>query len=135
MPGQPGKTFDSNCRVAGPSIDIEKFTNGEDADRPTGPQIAVGSPVLWQYVVTNTGTLALTGIAVIDDKGVSVTCPATTLAADAAMTCTANGVAAPGQYSNLGSVSGNWTNGSSSGTVTDSDRSHYFGVASPEDKW
>jgi hypothetical protein len=129
VPGQPGRVFDSNCQVAGPSIDIEKFTNGEDADRPTGPRIAVGSAVLWQYVVTNTGTLALTGVVVVDDKGVSVTCPATTLAVGAAMTCTANGLAVAGQYTNLGSVSASWTNGSSSGSVTDSDRSHYFGVA------
>ncbi|RQW08525.1 hypothetical protein EH222_05610 [candidate division KSB1 bacterium] len=37
-----------------PSIDIEKTTNGDDADEPTGPKIVAGEPVLWHYIVTNT---------------------------------------------------------------------------------
>jgi len=38
------------------SIDIEKATNGEDADNPTGPLIPVGDTVTWTYVVTNGST-------------------------------------------------------------------------------
>ena len=39
------------------SIDIEKATNGEDADTPTGPKIPVGDAVTWTYVVTNTSNV------------------------------------------------------------------------------
>ena len=53
--------FDENCRPSGPSIDIEKSTNGEDADQAPGPSILVGNPVAWEYRVTNTGTINLTG--------------------------------------------------------------------------
>ena len=58
-----------------PAIDIEKATNGEDADSPTGPIIAVGGTVTWTYVVTNTGNVALTNVTVSDDQGVHVSCP------------------------------------------------------------
>ena len=43
-------------------------------------------------------------IVVTDDRGVTVTCPPATLAPGAQTTCTANGVAAAGQYANIGSV-------------------------------
>ena len=50
-------------------IDIEKATNGEDADNPTGPFILVGDPVEWTYVVTNTGDVQLSNVVVTDDNG------------------------------------------------------------------
>lgn len=58
-----------------PSVDIEKHTNGEDADIPTGPQIPVGNPVTWEYFVTNTGSMTLTNVTVEDDQGLIVACP------------------------------------------------------------
>ena len=58
--------------VPGPAISIDKTTNGSD-----GPIILVGQPVAWSYLVTNTGNVALTGVSVSDDKGVSVSCPKT----------------------------------------------------------
>lgn len=110
-----------------PSIDIEKSTNGEDADTPTGPQILVGDPVNWVYVVTNTGDVTLNNVTVTDDQGVAVSCPQTTLAPQESMSCTASGIAVAGQYANVGSVVGTPTSGGS--TVEDSDPSHYFGTA------
>ena len=107
----------------GPAIDIEKATNGFDADQPTGPQIPVGDPITWTYVVTNTGTAMLRGISVTDDVLGAIGCPATVLDVGASMTCTATGSAAAGQYANIGTVVG------LDPRVTDSDPSHYFGVA------
>jgi hypothetical protein len=79
-----------------PGISVEKLTNGVDADTPNGgeaPEIAAGETVNWTYEVTNTGGVELIDISVIDDQGVSVSCPGTTLAADASITCTASDVA------------------------------------------
>ena len=60
---------------AAPSIDIEKSTNGEDADTPTGPSITVSGTVNWTYLVTNTGNVPLTNVTVTDNQGVTVNCP------------------------------------------------------------
>ena len=109
---------------AAPGIDIEKATNGADADFPPGPFIPVGGAVNWTYVVTNTGNLALTGIVVADDRGVVVTCPAAALAIGATMTCTGSGVAAGGPYENTATATGVPAGG---GLVQDSDASHYYG--------
>ena len=103
-----------------PAIDIEKSTNGVDADTPTGPSIAVGDPVTWTYVVTNTGDLPLSDAAVTDSEGVVVSCDvdgdgnsandATSvipfLMPGASVTCEGTGVATAGQYSNNATVSG-----------------------------
>ncbi len=110
-----------------PSIRLEKLTNGEDADTPTGPRIEVGSTVLWSYVVTNTGDTSLTNVRVTDDRGVTVTCPKTALQPAESMTCTASGMAVAGQYANLGTATGTPTVGPD---VTATDPSHYFGYRS-----
>jgi hypothetical protein len=106
------------------AIEIEKATNGQDADTPSGPSIPIGSTVTWTYLVTNTGHVALTGVMVADDKGATVTCPKTTLATGESMTCTASGVAVSGQYTNSGTVTGF---DPAQTIVTDTDPSHYYG--------
>jgi uncharacterized repeat protein (TIGR01451 family) len=111
-----------------PAIDIEKATNGEDADTPTGPQILVGDAVTWTYVVTNTGDVDLSNVTVTDDQGVAVTCPQDALTVGEAMTCTASGTAELGQYANIGTVTGVAPDES---VVTDTDPSHYIGVETP----
>lgn len=108
-----------------PDIMIEKATNGEDADTPTGPMINVDDAVNWTYEVTNSGNITLTEVAVVDDKGVAVTCPKTTLGVDEKMVCTGTGTAVAGQYANIGSVTGKSPTGT---TVNDEDPSHYFGA-------
>ncbi|MEO1576919.1 MAG: SdrD B-like domain-containing protein, partial [Pseudomonadota bacterium] len=108
-----------------PGISLEKSTNGEDADTPTGPEIPVGGSVTWTYFVVNTGNVTLTDIVVIDDQGVSVSCPSTSLEPGVSMTCTGTGTAVAGQYANLGTVTGTPPVGD---PVTDSDPSHYFGT-------
>ena len=123
VPGQPQKVFDQSCRAVGPSVQIVKSTNGQDANEAPGPTVVVGSPVTWTYVVTNTGTVSLANVSVLDDRNVTVTCPGTTVAVGQSMTCTGTGVATVGQYRNVGTV----TASSSVGQVTDTDASHYFG--------
>ena len=111
--------------TTGEHIDIEKATNGEDADEAMGPQIAVGDPVTWTYVVTNTGSLPVIGIAVTDDRVGVIGCPHTTLASGKSMTCTASGVAEEGPYRNVAVVTGTTSQGQE---VIDEDASHYFGI-------
>ena len=119
-----------NCDIpTNPAIDIEKATNGDDADTETGPTILVGDPVVWTYVVTNTGDVALHDVAVTDNVTGAVSCPKTVLAVGESMTCTVIGTATLGQYANIGLVTGIAPNGA---TVEDEDPSHYIGFVIPE---
>ena len=118
---------------ASSAIDIEKATNGADADDPPGPFIPVtdqnGDPTLvtWTYRVTNTGNAELTGLEVTDDHaGVTVSCPVDSLAPGRSTTCTATADAERGQYANLGTATATDPLGTE---VTDADPSHYRGVA------
>ena len=80
-------------------IDIEKSTNGADADNPPGPFIPVGNAVTWTYVVRNTGNATITGATVTDDVLGPITCPAAIdpLVVGESVTCTAPaGTAPPG---------------------------------------
>ncbi|NDB31734.1 MAG: DUF11 domain-containing protein, partial [Actinobacteria bacterium] len=102
------------------SISINKLTNGSD-----GPFILLGEPVVWSYQLVNTGNRALSNISVVDNQGVTVVCPQTTLAVGQSITCDGNGLAIKGPYSNTATVSAI----SESTTVTASDSSSYFGAA------
>ncbi|MFC1778197.1 hypothetical protein ACFL3I_12810 [Pseudomonadota bacterium] len=113
------------CEPVGPLITIEKTTNGSDADDAPGPIIEVGQPVTWSYTVTNTGNETLSNVAVSDDILGAISCPQTTLAATASMTCTASGTAEPGQYMNVGTATGKLPLGDD---VVATDPSHYFGA-------
>ncbi|MFQ5517035.1 MAG: hypothetical protein ACE5E8_05625, partial [Acidimicrobiia bacterium] len=92
------------AQTAGPSVDLEKTTNGTDADSAPGPTLAAGGTVDWSYIVTNDGGVPLTDVAVTDDQGVAVTCPGTSLAPGESMTCSGSGVAYPEPYANTGTV-------------------------------
>jgi hypothetical protein len=125
---EPLRDDDSSHYFGGGSafaaIDIEKDTNGDDADFPQGPILVLGSAVNWTYVVTNVGQVDLTSVSVTDSEGVAVSCPASMLAVGASMTCTASGSAIAGQYVNEGRVQALDPEGN---TVSDTDTSHYFG--------
>lgn len=107
-------------------VELRALTNGFDADFPPGPSLAVGSPVTWEYILTNTGKFALNGISVTDDKGTAVSCPKTGLAAGESMTCIARGVALSCQYSAYATATGQTPDGT---RVAASNPSHYFGQA------
>ena len=44
-------------------INLVKLTNGTDNDTPPGPFVPVGSTVTFTYIVTNTGTAAVSSVA------------------------------------------------------------------------
>jgi uncharacterized repeat protein (TIGR01451 family) len=115
-----------------PAIEIKKYTNGEDADTPTGPFVEVGSTVTWTYVVSNTGEVPLSDVTVTDDH-VGVT-PSFVdgdsngnqlLDLGELWLFQATGIAIEGQYANTGTVTGTSPGGQD---VTDTDPSHYFGT-------
>jgi len=101
-------------------------TTWYDADEAPGPYIPVDDTVYWRYIVQNTGNVTMTNITVTDDRGVSVSCPQTSLDPGESMTCTATGTAVSGQYKNVASATGEHD-----GTTYDGgcDLSHYFGAA------
>lgn len=116
---------------ANTGIDIEKHTNGVDADTPEeAPILQVGDQVVWEYIVTNTGFGPGRGltITVTDDQGVDVVCTIDYLGVGETTTCYGYGIAEAGLYSNVGCVEGVDIRG---GVVSDCDPSHYFGETPP----
>ena len=106
-----------------PAIDIEKHTNGYDADYPKGPKLAMGATITWEYIVTNIGDVELTNIVVIDDKIGAITLLETTLAPGNSTTGTNTSIVTEYiQYENEATVTGEY------GTITvdDMDPSHYY---------
>jgi hypothetical protein len=108
---------------AEPAIAIDKTTNGED-----GPCLLAGGEVIWTYTVTNIGNVPVSNVVVTDDQGVAVSCPVTELAVGESMICTAAGVVAEGDYSNLATVTAEHQCGDQILVVQDEDPSGYFGA-------
>jgi uncharacterized repeat protein (TIGR01451 family) len=116
------------------SVDLEKATNGQDADTFEESVIVlvpnIAPTITWTYTITNTGTLDLTNLVVTDDQEGQV-CVIPFLAAGATTTCTKSAPAIRGHYTNLGTVVAQPVdvNGNPhGGTVTDSDPSNYVGL-------
>jgi len=70
-----------------PSIDVEKFVNGQDADDPTGPEIPIGETATFTYEVTNTGGYPLRDVEVTDSELGTIACPRSDLGIDESMSC------------------------------------------------
>jgi len=118
--------------AANTSIDIEKHTNGHDADTPEeAPILQVGDQVVWEYIVTNTGFGPGRGltITVTDDQGVDVICTIDYLDVGESTICYGYGIAEAGLYSNVGCVEGVDVRGD---IVSDCDPSHYYGEEPPQ---
>jgi uncharacterized repeat protein (TIGR01451 family) len=113
-----------NLADAAPGIDIEKATNGADADAAPGPIVAINDDVTWTYVITNTGNTTLEDLVVEDDVLGTIDCPAT-IPIGESVDCTVTGTAEAGQYENNAEATATDTQGNS---VSDSDPSHYFGA-------
>ena len=110
-------------------VKLVKRTNGGD-----GLRIAAGAAVTWTYTVTNTGSkyAPLSDLTVTDNlvPSADIDCGSGTnviasLNPGASVTCTANGTAIRGKYTNLGTVTATPPTGPN---VTASDTSGYFGA-------
>ncbi len=119
------------------SIDVVKRINGQDANTLPGAALAAGSTMAITFEVTNTGQTGLVGVKVTDSvlATPSITCPQTTLAIGATMTCNASLAApAPGvRHLNVGTASGNptYSNGTTpipGRSVSDTDDAHAWTV-------
>lgn len=123
-PIESGGDLGTPEQVTGPAVDIEKLTNGIDADDPPGPSVPIGDPVQWTYVVTNNGSVALTSVVVDDDQLGPIDCPEGALRPGQTMTCRASGFAIEGLYRNEGRARASDGNN----RVSDIDVSHYTGT-------
>ena len=144
--GQSVMDMDSSHYVGTVSdIDIEKFTNGNQADVSTDtdvPQVFVGEQVTFTYVVTNSGTVPITNVVVRDDNGTpgntaddfSPTFQGGDVDNDLALDVTeawnysATRNATEGLYTNIGEVTGRDPNQTQ---VDDADPSNHVGIEPP----
>lgn len=116
------------------SIDIEKSTNGKDADTLPGPSIVAGGEVQWTYTVTNTGTVPLNTVKVKDDKEGTISGPSSgdddnngLLDPGETWIYEKTGTAISGEYTNVGTVTAKVALSGFDQTVTDKDTSNYTG--------
>jgi len=114
-----------------PAIDVEKMTNGVDADTPTGPKLIAGSMVTWTLVVNNPGNVTLRLVDVMDDSGTTLdtnddqlVCSFLRLKPGDPQNCLITGTVTTGQYANQGQASGIFN----SSVYSDTDASHYLGI-------
>ncbi|MFW5664967.1 MAG: DUF7507 domain-containing protein, partial [Coleofasciculus sp.] len=129
---------DGNYFGADPSIAIDKVTNGAD-----GQEILEGTDVTWTYSVSNAGNVGISNVSVTDDNGTvndtSDDFTPTYVSGDTdgdnildvgeTWTYEASGTSTAGEYSNLGTVTGNYTDDlGNTENVTDDDPSNYFGA-------
>jgi uncharacterized repeat protein (TIGR01451 family) len=116
-----------------------KLTNGTDNNAAPGPIVAPGSTVTFTYLVTNTTSLPLQTIVLIDDGGPDASfTPTPVLAAGTLFNVgdvnqnnileqpetwqyTATRIATPGQYTNTGTVTGTSVTGNIPVSDTDVD--------------
>jgi uncharacterized repeat protein (TIGR01451 family) len=88
--GTPPTAPPSTVKV--PSTEVGKLSlikSAHAVDLNGDGKIDLGDRIDWSLVVTNVGVVTVTGIAVSDPTAGAVTCPATSLAPAASMTCTA----------------------------------------------
>lgn len=107
--GQTGSPVEANdtwsIRVEMPPAAVRIVKDA--ADHLPGDPVPVGAVLTWTYTVINIGGQPLADLAVLDDQGVVVDCPATSLAIGAQMECTGTGsVGESDSYRNLGTVTG-----------------------------
>ena len=121
-----------------PDIDVEKRvlvgSSWADADTAPGPYIGSGSDVLFQFIVTNTGNVTLSGVALSDnyianlysDQGLSIPCEENDpFGVGESFTCYGSLAWQSGQHKNTALVSGSYDDHH----ISDEDLAHYFGAS------
>jgi len=100
----------SHYEVFTPTIQVRKYTNGFDADLPSDPQPVVNltDTVTWTFVITNSSSVSLSNITLVDDQEGNLNGRATcapvdlggTLLPGQTTSCTLGAAAQGGQYVN-----------------------------------
>ena len=131
----------TTTQLVTPSLTLKKFISVtgvySDADSiDTGPNLFVGTPITWVYVLTNTGTATLTNITITDDDvNVDVNPAATitttfnvstvvSLTPGTVVTLTALDTGRGGVYTNTATAQSTIA----SRVITSSDMGHYYGM-------
>ena len=122
--------YDDNYFRADPSLSINKVTNGADE-----PEILAGSDFTWTYNVNNTGNVDISNINVTHEEGVPMSYVSgddgdNILEVGETWIYERTGTATEGVYSNVGTVTGDYTNDNGiTESLEASDSSDYFGAA------
>ncbi len=93
-----GPTFDLSTA----SLALSK-TADPLADTNGDGRIGAGDIISYRFVVTNTGTLAVSSVAITDPQATGLSCPSGSLAAGASRTCTGSHIITQGE-TNAGAV-------------------------------
>ncbi|MEV7122125.1 DUF7507 domain-containing protein, partial [Kitasatospora griseola] len=81
--------------VIGTSVALPSLNLVKQAHRPLPANLTVGTPVDYDFVVTNSGNVPIDNLTVNDPKIGGISCPVTTLAMGQTVTCTATYVVTP----------------------------------------
>ena len=106
-PGDSDLTIDAGLVefVPAPGIDIEKATNGVDADTAPGVELIVGEVATFTFVATNTGNVDLADVSITDDV-LGPICGIENLAVGASETCETTATVTEGQQTNVATATG-----------------------------
>jgi hypothetical protein len=112
------------------SVSVDNRVTWNDAEIPTGPVVAVDTPVSFRFQVTNTGDFPLENVTVTDSDFDTSSCGAAgSLAPNAVFDCIVGPFpAVAGQHSNTATATGTY-NGI---TFTDTDAAHYYAGTLPK---
>lgn len=109
------------------SVSVDGGVTFEDADTPPGPTLTAPTNPIFRFHITNTGNVTLSNVTLVDSVLGPVSIPTTTLAPGQFEDVDVTGTFMPGQHTNVGIVTGQY----STTTVSDSNPANYFGVAGP----
>ena len=106
-PGDSDLTIDAGLVefIPAPGIDIEKATNGVDADEAPGVELIVGETATFTFVATNTGNVDLADVSINDDV-LGPICGIENLAVGASETCETTATVTEGQQQNVATATG-----------------------------
>lgn len=112
-------------------VDVEKATNGLDADVGPGEVLPSGSTATFTFVITNTGNVPLHDVVAVDDV-LGVVCEAMIIEVGSSQMCTATATVTPGPHVNeVTATATPRVQGEDLPEVTDSDLSHHSGSLDP----